>query len=378
MSAPRTNELGSFPPPASSEELPLRAEPGREVAAPASVPRVIRFDWRKNAVLFALTVVSVFFVGQLGLPPELQGASRWLAAWTFAVPLLFILLCHEFGHYIAARIHRVPASLPYFLPLPVFNPFGTLGAIILMPERIRSRKALLDIGAAGPLAGMIVAVPIMLWGLSLSTLVPRPPADIGERLLALPVQQEGQSLLYAALKYVVFGPIPSNMDVLLHPTAFAAWAGFFVTFLNLLPFGQLDGGHVAYAVFGERQNRFARWVMWLPLVLCVYAFAIYVVPVLAYGASHGFGGVFRRVVLSPGEAGLGLHLLEYLLSTLLLLNPVLSWATLVLLLRVLRRVAGTAHPPVDDATLSTSRRVVGIVTLALFVLLFMPSPWVVF
>jgi membrane-associated protease RseP (regulator of RpoE activity) len=339
------------------------------------VPRAIRFDWRKNAVLFALTVVSVFFVGQLWVPSEAQGASRWLAAWTFAVPLLFILLCHEFGHYIAARIHRVPASLPYFLPLPVFNPFGTLGAIILMPERIRSRKALLDIGAAGPLAGMVVAIPIMLWGLSLSELVPRPPADVGARLHALPVQQEGQSLLYAALKYAVFGHIPSNMDVLLHPTAFAAWAGFFVTFLNLLPFGQLDGGHVAYAVFGERQNRFARWVIWLPLGLALYSFAVYVVPVLAYGMSHGFGGIFTRVALE-GDTSPGIRLLEYLLSTLLLLNPVLNWMMLLLLLSLLRRVAGTGHPPVDDPTLSAGRKAIGFVTLALFVLLFMPTPWV--
>jgi membrane-associated protease RseP (regulator of RpoE activity) len=375
MSAPPTNEVGTFPAPAAGSELRARSEPAQEVAAPASVPHVVRFDWRKNAVLFALTVVSVFFVGQLGLPAELQGAHRWLAAWTFAVPLLFILLCHEFGHYIAARVHRVPASLPYFLPLPVLNPFGTLGAIILMPERIRSRKALLDIGAAGPLAGMVVAIPIMLWGLSLSELVPRPPADVGARLLALPVQQEGQSLLYAALKYAVFGHIPSNMDVLLHPTAFAAWAGFFVTFLNLLPFGQLDGGHVAYAVFGERQNRAARWVMWLPLALALYAFAVHVVPVLAYGANHGFGRIFTRIALE-GDASPGMRLLEYFLSALLLFNPVLNWAVLLLLLRVLRRVAGPGHPPVDDPTLSAGRRAIGIVTLALFVLLFMPTPWV--
>ena len=375
MSAPRTNELGSFPPDAATPELPAGSEPAREAAAPASVPRLIRFDWRKNVVLFALTVVSVFFVGQLWVPGEAHGALRWLAAWTFAVPLLFILLCHEFGHYIAARIHRVPASLPYFLPLPVLNPFGTLGAIILMPERIRSRKALLDIGAAGPLAGIVVAIPIMLWGLSLSELVPRPPEDVGARLLALPVQQEGQSLLYAALKYAVFGHIPSNMDVGLHPTAFAAWAGFFVTFLNLLPFGQLDGGHVAYALFGERQNRFARWVIWLPLALSLYALAVYVLPVLAYGMSHGFGGIFTRVALE-GDARPSVRLLEYLLSTMLLLNPVLTWITLFVLLRLLRRMAGTGHPPVDDPTLSVGRRVVGLVTLALFVLLFMPAPWV--
>jgi membrane-associated protease RseP (regulator of RpoE activity) len=145
--------------------------------------------------------------------------------------------------------------------------------------------------------------------------------------------------------------------VYLHPTAFAAWAGFFVTFLNLLPFGQLDGGHVAYALFGGRQNRFARWVMWAPLALIVYNFAVYVVPVLSYGLSHGFGALGARGYLP--------------------VSAVTLWVTLFVLLVVLRRVAGADHPPVDDRSLSKGRRLVGALTLALFLLLFMPSPWVV-
>src|SRR5690606_7442838 len=146
--------------------------------------------------------------------------------------------------------HRVPASLPYFLPVPIVW-FGTMGAIITMPERIRSRIALLDIGAAGPLAGMVVAIPTMVVGLRLSEVAP-----LGSDSYI----QEGQSLLYWAIKRVVLGPIPDGSDVHLHPTAFAAWGGFLITMINLLPWGQLDGGHIAYALLGEKQNALARWV----------------------------------------------------------------------------------------------------------------------
>src|SRR5688572_15820479 len=131
-------------------------------AAPASLPPeegVIRLTWknvRLNLVLFVLTVVSVFVT---------QG-------WQFAVPLLVILLAHEFGHYFAARYHRVPASLPYFIPVPFVGLFGTMGAVIAMPARIRSRNALLDIGASGPLAGLIVAIPVLFWGIAQSPVLP--------------------------------------------------------------------------------------------------------------------------------------------------------------------------------------------------------------
>src|SRR5690606_5249999 len=146
------------------------------------------------------------------VPPD---DAVWWSGWPFAVPFLLILIFHEFGHWIAAQLHRVPASLPYFLPVPVVW-FGTMGAIITMPERIRSRSALLDIGAAGPLAGMMVAIPTMIIGLRMSEVAP-----LGND----PYIQEGQSLLYVAVKWLVLGPIPAGWDVHLHPTAFAAWGG---------------------------------------------------------------------------------------------------------------------------------------------------------
>jgi membrane-associated protease RseP (regulator of RpoE activity) len=265
----------------------------------------------------------------------------FVGGWRFALALLSILLAHEFGHYIAARIHRVPASLPYFLPLPL-PPFGTLGAVILMPDRIRSRNALLDIGAAGPLAGMVVAVPMMLYGLSLSNVAP---------LSSGPYTQEGQSVLYWALKYAVFGPIPVGSDVYLHPVAFAAWAGFYVTFLNLLPFGQLDGGHISFALFGERQDRASAFVRYVPLGLALYNYSR---PILRLG----FAG---------GVAALGK---DHFVPDV----PTVGWLVLFVLLSVMKRFAGNNHPPVDDLAFGPSRRALGVVSLILFVLLLVPTP----
>lgn len=306
--------------------------------------------WRTNLLLFVATVISVFWVGAEWTPaPTGGGPGAALSGWTFAVPLLGILVTHEFGHYIAARLHRVPASLPYFLPLPILNPFGTLGAIILMPERIRSRRALLDIGAAGPLAGMALAVPIMILGLSLSTVEP---------VRAAGYTQEGQSLLYAWLKHLVLGPIPEGYDVTLHPTAFAAWAGFLVTFLNLIPFGQLDGGHVAYALFGTRVNRVARFLPLGVLVLVLYNAWVYTWPLVAYGFEHGFRATpasLRSSAFAP-----------------------LSWVFVLLLFKLLARASGREHPPVDDTAFDRTRALVAIATLLLFVLVFVPSPLVSF
>ena len=206
-----------------------------------------------------LTVVSVLFAGASAWDGDVAlRPALWWRGWTFAVPLLSILLAHEFGHYLAARWHRVPASLPYFLPMPL-SPFGTWGAVIVMPQRISSRRALLDIGAAGPLAGLVVALPVLCLGLAWSPVEPLQSHGI----------LEGQCLLYGLLKRVVLGAIPSGYDVTLHPVAFAGWAGLFVTMINLLPVGQLDGGHIAYALLGPKQNTVARAMRHGLLVLFV-------------------------------------------------------------------------------------------------------------
>ena len=272
----------------------------------------------------------------LGAPP--QSLSELCTGWVYAVPLMTILLCHEFGHYIAARLHRVPASLPFFLPLPVVSPFGTLGAVITMPERIRSRNALLDIGAAGPIAGICVALPVLVYGLSLS---PVEAQSTGYYI------QEGQSLLYMALKWLVKGPIPAGHDVLLHPTATAGWVGLFVTMINLIPWGQLDGGHIAFALLGPVQNRIARGVRYLVLGFFVYNLVSFVLPVLR-GTSQMPMGV------AIGNSS--------------------TWLVWFALLSLLGRATGHAHPPFEPGALSPSRRRVAIGCLILFVLSFMPTP----
>lgn len=196
-------------------------------------------------VLFALTVLSTLWVGaQYVLSREPRTVGDWLTGAHFAVPLLAILVAHESGHFFAARRRGVRASPPYFLPVP-FAALGTMGAVIGL-ARVRRRDAMLEIGAAGPLAGMVVALPVLAYGLSQSS-IGAPPAT--------PYLLEGKSLLYAAFVRLFAGPIPEGQDILLVPTAFAGWAGLLVTMANLVPIGQLDGGHVGRALFGEWHAR---------------------------------------------------------------------------------------------------------------------------
>jgi membrane-associated protease RseP (regulator of RpoE activity) len=173
----------------------------------------------------------------------------------FAGALLFILTTHELGHYLLSKIHRVPVSLPLFIPGPPHF-IGTFGAIIRMRGPILSRRALFDIGVAGPLAGFVVAVVALIVGLNLSTVVDR-TGTFGLQL--------GEPLLLQFMAWVIIGPLPPEADVVLHPIGFAAWFGLFVTSLNLLPIGQLDGGHVAYALWGRRQRTLA--MVFLPILL---------------------------------------------------------------------------------------------------------------
>lgn len=301
-----------------------------------------RFDWRKNVVLFAATVLTVFASGALMMQGESDEDAAFSlgSGWPFAVPLLLILLFHEFGHWIAARVHGVPASLPYFIPLPPkLTLFGTMGAVILMPERIRSRKALLDIGAAGPLAGMLIAIPTLVIGLQLSEVKPQLPGGY---------LQEGQSLLYWLMKRLVLGPIPEGYDVYLHPTAFAAWTGFFITMINLLPWGQLDGGHIAYALLGERHHTVARWVRNALPLLFLYNLAVFVLPVL------------RGISEMPLWMAVGNSLFWLL------------WFGITGLMG--RFFGGAEHPPCEPGELSTGRKWMAVGSLILFVLLFMPTP----
>ncbi len=264
----------------------------------------------RNLILFILTAITVLQTGAMhqlgheGIVVETFGEMLQISltqiykGWPFAVSLLAILLAHEFGHYFAARYHKSPASLPFFIPFP-FSPFGTFGAIISMKAPIKNRKILTDIGVAGPFAGFIVALPVLYIGISLSELSVVPQEAV----------LEGNSIVYLLMKYLVHGellprpvtygemnplvwwarffftgqPLPiGGPDILMHPVAWAGWAGILVTGLNLLPVGQLDGGHAASVLFGKKALFFVPvviallvplaffwigWWLWIGLIL---------------------------------------------------------------------------------------------------------------
>jgi membrane-associated protease RseP (regulator of RpoE activity) len=293
-------------------------------------------EWAAAIVLFGCTSASVWWVGR----------DFWGSGWGLAVPLMAILLAHESGHYVAARLHGESPSPPYFLPLPKYNPFGTLGAVLLLDDRTRSRNALMDIGAAGPIAGLVVAVAVMTWGLTQSPVEPLPASGY---------TMEGQSLLYWALKRAVVGPIPAGYDVTMHPAVGAAWAGFYVTFLNLLPFGQLDGGHVASALWGQHHARVARWILTLPALLAAYNLIVFGLPMFTKGELLGQEGGWPT-----------------------LLSAVTPWIALQALLLAMAWWVGTDHPPTRPEAPSTARKILGWSTFGVCILLFTPSPWVVY
>jgi membrane-associated protease RseP (regulator of RpoE activity) len=290
--------------------------------------------------LFTTTVQGAYLEhGDASIFPLTDGLS-------FSVPLMAILLCHEMGHYLAARIHRVPASLPYFVPLPPgIGLFGTMGAVILQ-SRTSDRRRLIDIGAAGPLAGLLVAIPVLAYGLHLS---PVGPSAGG--------LQEGNSLLYAVLKRLVCGMwLPSHgVDVNLHPIAFAGWAGLFVTMLNLIPISQLDGGHVAIAFFGNAYGRASQFLrrMLLPLAVLV-TIAVY----FSTARELARDGLVGRI--SPWSIAIPAGM---------------QWLVWYVMLGLLRRLSGGVdHPPVDDRPLPLSRAVVFAAVVLSFICTFMPVP----
>ena len=199
-----------------------------------------------NLLLFLATCLSTVWAGSGALNP-FADPWRLLTGVPFAFTLLSILGTHEFGHYFTARYYKASVSLPYFIPAPPPFIFGTLGAIIKMRSPARDRNSLFDIAAAGPLAGLVVAIPALLLGLSWSRVI-AVPAGAGSVVF-------GDSLLMSFLVYLSFGSIPSGMDVLIHPVGLAGWVGLFVTALNLFPVGQLDGGRIAYALFGVHHRK---------------------------------------------------------------------------------------------------------------------------
>lgn len=229
---------------------------------------------RMNLVLFWLTMLTTTMIGgsmaggDYSLIHPLHDIATLASGLSFSIPLMAILLAHEMGHYLTARYHGVDTSLPYFIPAPPVPPFfaGTFGAFIRIREMPRTRRIMFDIGAAGPWAGVIVAIPLLIIGLKLSTVTPLDKNAAGGIEL-------GNSMLFWGLARFVLGVNPSTVNVSLHATALAGWIGLFVTTLNLLPVGQLDGGHVVYALFPRAHRK-------ISIAFVVFCGLMVVVPFL--------------------------------------------------------------------------------------------------
>jgi len=273
--------------------------------------------------------------------------SCWLSGGAvFAATLMTILLAHEMGHYVVARRLGIDVSLPYFIPLPYVS-IGTLGAVIRMKAPITRRDALIDVGAAGPLAGLAVAIPLLIWGLATSPLGPPPTGASAAGSFT-----EGNSLLYIGLKYLVHGRyLPGGgLDVQLGPMGFAAWVGILLTFINLMPIGQLDGGHIATAFFGGRHEQRAPWLHRGLLLVGAAVLATLAFEAHAAGRTTGAAMGYGAMAAMP-------------------------WAVWAVLLLGMRRMAGGRyHPPVDEEPLTPSRRRLFWLVVVVFVLVFTPVP----
>ena len=273
---------------------------------------------KTHLVLFFLTIISTLIAGSI-----MQGGNPLAnpvdIIWgiPFSMTLMLILGCHEFGHYYYAVKHKVDATLPYFLPAPPYLfIIGTFGAFIKIKSPIYKKDALLQIGAAGPIAGFVIAVPALIIGLLLSDVI-----AINDQYKGIIL---GDSLLMKIFTNIIFPDLSDGYDILLHPIAFAGWIGLLVTMLNLLPIGQLDGGHIAYAMLGNKQGL----VGWIAL-----------------------GALFPLSFLS------------------------LNWLVWGLLIFLLMRSA--KHPPIQDilTPLSKKNKYIGYLCLLIFILCFIPTPF---
>ncbi len=212
------------------------------------------------ATFLTLTFKELIFVGWFPFQFEVF-RDTLLAEYPYSVTLLLILFFHEMGHYIPARYYGIQVSFPHFIPFP-FGPVGTMGAVIQIKERIPDKSKLFDIGVGGPLASLILSVLAWTIGLSFSELVMIPQGLDSSHFLFF-----GDSLFTKLSAQLVFGAYDTNVyDVQIHPLARAGWVGLLITAINLLPFGQLDGGHIIYSVFGEK---YRNWIHWIFIGFCL-------------------------------------------------------------------------------------------------------------
>jgi membrane-associated protease RseP (regulator of RpoE activity) len=303
-----------YPPTPPGDALRPGSYPEAHVWSPAlrrPPERSAWVRWGRHVTLFAVTALSVFLTGA----HFLEASVDFLDGFKLTVGLLSILLAHEMGHYLACQYYRVDATLPFFIPAPWLNPLvGTFGAVIRIKSPFPHRKALFDIGIAGPLAGFAVCLPVLILGVRESTFVPNTHV-VG--------MSQGAPLLFSWTLSWLKGDVPSGMDTVIGPLGEAAWWGLLVTALNLVPIGQLDGGHVTYALFGRGALIISRTVWWACILMIVFIGPTWIV-----------------------------------------------WSILV-------RLLGMRHPPTlnDSAPLGGGRVLVGLFGLAIFVVCFLPNPF---
>jgi membrane-associated protease RseP (regulator of RpoE activity) len=298
-----------------------------------AVPLERRRRWKVPLLLFVLTCLSTFiaFPGELiplaliflktgSLPTDVSASDVSAVAvmgLQYSACLMTILLCHEMGHFLQTKRYGVPATLPFFIPMPA-PPIGTMGAVIAMSSNMGNRRALFDIGISGPLAGLVPTLIFLVVGLQWSYLKVIPPH----------ASLYGDPLLLRLLVWLKFGAVPEGMDIFLHPMAFAGWVGLLITSLNLIPIGQLDGGHVLYALLRKKAHRVAEFLLMAAAVAVVVSAVVFHYPM---------------------------------------------WILMVLLLFVM----GPIHPPTanDDVPLGTARIILGWLTLAFIFVGFTPAPF---
>lgn len=304
---------------------PVAPWPEPIVVPPVPPPR--ERPW-KYVLLFLATVLTTtwsgaahygsFYLGFSGRELPFSAIELLTRGLWYSVPILAILGCHELGHYYACRYYGVQASRPYFLPAPLVLT-GTFGAFIRIRQPIPNKRQLFDIGIAGPIAGFVVAVPVLFAGMYLSTVV-EIPRDFQGQLLWL-----GEPLLFKAAAWLTFGPVADGFTVNMHPVGFAAWFGLLATALNLFPIGQLDGGHISYAVLGRKSS-----VLTLVMVACLIGLAFWS----------------------------------------------LSWAVWAALTVLMLVVFGPHHPrtPDEAVPLDPTRKALAVFAVIMFVLCFTPAP----
>jgi membrane-associated protease RseP (regulator of RpoE activity) len=328
LSSLDSNERGDLPATSgvSPDDILERLSSGPPRAISASEP--VRDRVWLHVLLLLLTFATTTMAGSLyylnyitdiGVRPvRVSIAARLLHGMWFSLTALTILGAHEMGHYIACRYYGINASLPYFIPFLPF-PFGTLGAVIRIRQLIRTKRVLFDVGVAGPIAGFVLLVPALILGMYWSRVVRVPPVQAGN-------WEFGEPLLFKIVEWLAFGPIPKGYDVNLHPMTWAAWLGMLATALNLLPIGQLDGGHLAYANLGKRAH------------------------VVSYAA--------LAIVVLIGLSGSA------------------NWLVYGLLLLAMLWLFGWQHPPVvdEDVPLDRGRVLVTVFAIIMFLLCFTPMP----